>query len=254
MGRGGAGQNLGLCEAEGAGVVLAGLQPRFDAVSVDGVGAAQWVAALAIHQVLAYQTEFTGPAGVAAPCWPVHRRKWPLDWVLGQWPADGSWRGLASPQQKPDLLRGFVDGHARQRATGALHLLEKRYQLSTVALREASPQLLQDVHGTGSTGGRCRRSCGMGRLCRRHRRRVETMRWKVGRWRTVAALLVLEKVRRRVLLLLQVQKPLGREGPVQQIWRRRHELRLGQWRHHLPKFQVSLLKKTKVKNIYGHTG
>lgn len=57
---------------------------------MDGVGAAQWVAALAIHQVLAYQTEFTEPAGVATPSWSVHGRKWSLVWVMGQRPADGS--------------------------------------------------------------------------------------------------------------------------------------------------------------------
>lgn len=101
-----------LGRAEGAGVVLAGLQPRLDAVFVDSVEAAQWVAALAIHQVLAYQTEFTPPPGVASSCWSVHGWKWSLDWVMGQWPADGSRRSLSSCQQEPDLLSGFVDGHA----------------------------------------------------------------------------------------------------------------------------------------------
>lgn len=106
---------------------------------MDGVGADQWVAAVAIHQVLAYQTEFTGPAGVAAPRWSVRGRRWSLDWVMGQRPADGSGRGLGSCQQEPDLLSGFVDGHARQGAMGALHLPEQRFELSAVALREASP-------------------------------------------------------------------------------------------------------------------
>lgn len=81
---------------------------------MDGVGAAQRVAALAIHRVLAYQAEFTGPAGVAAPCWSVHGGDGSLDWGVLQGPADGSRRRLASrQQQQPDVLGGFVDGHAR---------------------------------------------------------------------------------------------------------------------------------------------
>lgn len=133
-------QNLDISQAEGAGVFLAGLQPRFDAFSVDGVGAAQRVAALAIHWVLANQAEFTGTAGVAAPCWSVRGGKRSLVWVVRRGPADGCRRRLAPcQQQQPDVLGGFVDGHAPHRAAGALHLLEQRYQLSFVALGEARP-------------------------------------------------------------------------------------------------------------------
>lgn len=154
--------HLNICGAEGAGVVLAGLQPRFDAVFVDGVDAAQRVAALAIHRVLAHQTELTGSAGVPAPCCSVHGRRWSLGRGVGRRAADGSRRGLALCQHKPDPLGGFVDGHARQRAPGALHLPEQPQQLMAVALREASPQLLQDVGGAGR--GRGGGNCPVGRL------------------------------------------------------------------------------------------
>lgn len=96
---GAAGEGSALCSAEGTRVVLAGLQPRLDAVFVDGVGAVQRVAALAIHQVLAHQAEFTGPAGVAPPCWLVHGSRWSLDLTMGHWSADGSRRGLAPCRQ-----------------------------------------------------------------------------------------------------------------------------------------------------------
>lgn len=88
-----------MCRAEGAGVILAGLQPGFDAVFVDGVVAAQWVAALAVHLVLANQAEFPGLAAVAPPCRSVHGRRWSLHWTMGRWPADGSWCCLALFQQ-----------------------------------------------------------------------------------------------------------------------------------------------------------
>lgn len=130
-------QNLDVCWAEGAGVVLAGLQPGLDAVFVDAVGAAQWVAALAIHLVLTHQAEFTGPAGVAPACWSVHGGRRSLGGAVEHWSADGPWRGLASCQQLPDLFGDFLNGHAGQHAAGLLHLLEQRPQLSFVALREA---------------------------------------------------------------------------------------------------------------------
>lgn len=131
-----------LCPAEGTRVVPAGLQPCLDAVFVDVVGAVQRVAALAVHQVLAHQAEFPRPAGVAPPSWLVHGSRWSLDLTMGHRSADGARRGLAPCRQQLDLLGGFFDGHARQRAAGALHLLEQGLQLGGVVLREAGPQLL----------------------------------------------------------------------------------------------------------------
>lgn len=130
--------SLSLPRAEGTGVVLAGLQPRLDAVLVDGVGAAQWVAALWVHVVLAHQAHFTGPA-----CWSLRGSRRPLDRAGGEGPADGPRRRpLILCQPEANLLDDLLHGHAGQRAAGALHLLEQRQQLSPVALWEPSPKLI----------------------------------------------------------------------------------------------------------------
>lgn len=66
---------------------------------MDGVGAVQRVAALAIHQVLAHQAEFPGPAGVPPSCRLVRGSGRSLDLTMGHRPADGSRRGLAPCRQ-----------------------------------------------------------------------------------------------------------------------------------------------------------
>lgn len=86
-----------LCRAEGTGVVLAGLQPHSDAVFVDDVGAAQWVAALWIHMFLAHQAEFKGPGRLTATwccccCYcPLWGRGRSLNGAWGRGSAYGPW-------------------------------------------------------------------------------------------------------------------------------------------------------------------
>lgn len=81
--------HLSLCWTEGAGVVLAGLQPHLDTVFVDGVRAAQWVAAFWVHMVLAHQAEFTGPGSVSTWCCSLNGIRRPLDGARGSGPANG---------------------------------------------------------------------------------------------------------------------------------------------------------------------
>ena len=181
-----------LRRAEGTGVVLAGLQPRSDAVFVDGVGAAQWVAALWIHMVLAHQAEFTGPESVPSTCCccrSLRGRRWPLDGARGHGAADGPrGRPLALCQLEADLLDDFLHGHACEGATRALHLLEQRHQLSPVALWVPSPELLQNLVqfagrggcGGSSAGGRWRWNYRVDGLNRRGR--GETGRWSNPQW------------------------------------------------------------------------
>lgn len=113
--------------AEGTRVVLAGLQPRSDAVPVDGVGAAQWVALLRLHEVLAHQAQPACFHGESL------RR-------LGH----GA-RALDLCQPEPHLHHHLLHGHAGQRAARALHLLEQRLQLSLRAFWEAVAELLQKL-------------------------------------------------------------------------------------------------------------
>lgn len=80
----------------------------------------------------------------------------------------------------------------------------------------------------------------------RLRGNVKMVRWNVVGWWGTVEWRVLGMVRRWVLLLVEVRMPLGREGSVGEIWRR-NELTLGQGLHHLLRFRVSLLEKTRVK-------
>lgn len=69
-----------------------------------------------------------------------------MDGAQGCGPADGTrGRPLILCQLDADLLNDLFHGHASQRTTGALHLLEQRRQLSPVALWEPSAELLQDL-------------------------------------------------------------------------------------------------------------
>lgn len=227
-----------LPRAEGAGVVLAGLQPDSDAVFVDGVGAAQWVAAVWIHVVLTHQAEFTGPNSTCRRHRSLRGRRRPLDGARVRGPADGPrGRPLVLGQLEADLLDDFFHGHAGQRAAGALHLLEQRRQLSPVALWEPSPELLQDFvkfaggggsgRGGGRRGGNYRRGRGeTGRGSHPYwrsdvglemrRRQVErlVLGWERGLelvlgWRVVVAVTVLGMVRGLVLVIGGVS--LGRD-------------------------------------------
>ena len=105
---------------------------------MDGVEAVQWVAALWVHVVLAHQAHLTGPA-----CWSLRGRRGPLDGAGDEGQADGPRRRpLVLCQPDANLLDDLLHGHAGQRAAGALHLLEQRQQLGSVALWETIPKLI----------------------------------------------------------------------------------------------------------------
>lgn len=264
--------------AEGAGVVLAGLQPHTDAVSVDGVAAAQGVPALWVHVVLAHQAGLQRPGSLTPVCRSLRGGCRPLDGARGCGPADGPrGRPLVLHQLEAHLLDDLFHGHAGQRAAGALHLLEQRRQLSPVALWVASPKLLEDLveftgrgGGGSGAGGRRRWNCRMDRLNGRGRREtgrgghphlssdvgLEVRRGQVDRlvhgwegrlelvwvrgWGVVVAVAELGMGRKLERLLVKVWVSLGREGSNHWDWRRRgHELGADQGLHHLVKSQVS---------------
>lgn len=126
---------LSLPLAEGTRVVLAGLQPRLDAVFVDCVRAAQRVAVLWIHVVLAHQAQSAGLGGcISSTC------------CLLRGLAEEHGPGpLVLVQPKAHLHHQLLNGHAGRRAAGALHLLEQRHQLSFGAFWELTPKLLEDL-------------------------------------------------------------------------------------------------------------
>lgn len=105
---------------------------------MDGVGAAQWVAAFWIHVVLTHQAEFAGPGSLT----PSRRGS-----LRGRCrPLDGPrCRPLVLCQLEADVLDELFLGHAGQRTAGALHLLEQRLQLGLAALWEPSPDILQEL-------------------------------------------------------------------------------------------------------------
>lgn len=253
-------------QAEGTRVVLAGLQPRSDAVPVDGVGAAQRVALLRIHVLLANRAQ---PAGFDCG-------------------GSGSLCGLghgAGPlvlcQPEPHLHHHLLHGHAGQRAARVLHLLEQRRQLGLGAFWEATAEPLQQLvefvllpGGCDGSGRRRGRSQGVAELRRRRRRNAGRGRgpdWRSGEGRGrrglrgKVGLVVVRRTmrgqvevrrRRRVVegmegLLVEVRVPRWREGPVlygQRQRRRRGSEHWGRQRlHHLLEFQISLRRETCIK-------
>lgn len=225
------------------------------------------MAALWIHVVLTHEAQFTSPDGLTSTCrcccWrSLWGRCWPLDGARGRGPADGPWgRSLVLHQLEADLLDELLHGHARQRAAGALHLLEQRGQLSLVALWEAGSELLQDLveFASRGRGGRSGRGSGGGgrwgwsyRVDGLNRRgRGETGRrshphlssdvrlevrlvlgWEGGLellygwwWAVCVVVAVLGVVRGLVLLLIKVWVSRGMEGSVHwNCGRKGHEL------------------------------